>query len=48
MREDSDEEEEWEDVAPVGGRLVVFMAGAVEHEVRPAFAERVALTAWFS
>ena len=38
----------WVDVAPEGGRLVVFMAGAVEHEVLPAYAPRVALTAWFS
>jgi len=40
--------EEWQDVDPIGGRLVVFLAGAVEHEVRPAYAPRVALTAWFS
>lgn len=45
---EGDQVEAWEDVAPEGGRLVVFMAGAVEHEVMPAFAERVALTAWFS
>ena len=34
------------DVAPLGGRLVLFLAGAVEHAVLPCQAERVALTAW--
>lgn len=38
----------WLDVYPQGGRLVIFMSGAVEHEVLPAYAPRVALTAWFS
>ena len=38
----------WLDVFPQGGRLVIFMSGAVEHEVLPAYAPRVALTAWFS
>lgn len=44
----ADRDSNWVDVYPHGGRLVVFMAGAVEHEVLPAFAPRVALTAWFS
>ncbi len=34
------------DVAPLGGRLVLFLAGAVEHAVLPCSAERLALTAW--
>ena len=46
--ETSDANSKWVDVYPQGGRLVVFMAGAVEHEVLPAYAPRVALTAWFS
>lgn len=36
------------DVLPVAGKLVVFMSGAVEHEVLPVYSPRVALTAWFS
>ena len=35
------------DVAPVAGRLVLFLSGAVEHAVLPTKAERVAVTAWF-
>ena len=46
--ETSDANSKWVDVYQQGGRLVVFMAGAVEHEVLPAYAPRVALTAWFS
>ena len=46
--QEAEQEEEWQDVLPEGGRLVVFLAGAVEHEVLPAYAPRVALTAWFS
>ena len=38
----------WRLQVPEGGRLVVFLAGVVEHEVMPAYAPRVALTAWFS
>ena len=34
-------------IAPVAGRLVVFLSGAMDHEVMPAFVPRVALTAWF-
>ena len=34
------------DVAPLAGRLVLFLAGAVEHAVLPCQAERIALTAW--
>ena len=35
------------DVAPIAGRLVLFLSGAVEHAVLPNFSERVAVTAWF-
>eukprot|EP00884_Botryococcus_braunii_P022429 jgi/Botrbrau1/8870/Bobra.50_2s0026.1 len=34
------------DVAPLPGRLVLMLAGAVEHAVLPNFAERFAVTAW--
>lgn len=34
------------DVAPTGGRLVMFLSGAVEHAVLSNSSERVALTAW--
>ena len=36
------------DVAPVGGRLVIFDSGAVEHAVLAASADRVALTVWIN
>ena len=36
------------DVAPLAGRLVMFLSGAVEHAVLPTLAQRVALTAWLS
>jgi SM-20-related protein len=35
------------DVEPVLDRLVVFLSERVEHEVLPAFAPRLALTAWY-
>jgi SM-20-related protein len=35
------------DVLPVGGRLVLFLSQAREHEVLPTNAERLALTGWF-
>jgi Rps23 Pro-64 3,4-dihydroxylase Tpa1-like proline 4-hydroxylase len=34
------------DIAPVAGRLVVFLSGAIEHQVQASFHDRVALTAW--
>jgi SM-20-related protein len=37
----------WVDVAPVLDRLLVFLSERVEHEVRPAWAPRRAVTAWF-
>jgi SM-20-related protein len=35
------------DVEPVLDRLLVFLSERVEHEVLPAFAPRLALTAWY-
>jgi SM-20-related protein len=35
------------DVEPVLDRLVLFLSERLEHEVRPAFAPRLAVTAWF-
>ncbi|MFP2906369.1 2OG-Fe(II) oxygenase [Pyxidicoccus sp. 3LFB2] len=35
------------DVEPSLDRLVVFLSEQVEHEVLPAFAPRLALTAWY-
>ena len=35
------------DIPPVGGRLVVFDSQELLHEVRPAHADRAALTVWF-
>jgi SM-20-related protein len=36
------------EVAPLLDRCVVFLSERLEHEVRPCFAERFALTAWFA
>lgn len=38
----------FEDVAPVGGRLVCFVSDRFPHEVRPASRERLGLTGWFT
>lgn len=35
------------DLAPVGGRAVVFLADRLEHEVLTTHRERLALTAWY-
>eukprot|EP01025_Chloroclados_australasicus_P042866 TRINITY_DN45592_c0_g2_i1.p1 TRINITY_DN45592_c0_g2~~TRINITY_DN45592_c0_g2_i1.p1 ORF type:complete len:422 (-),score=46.19 TRINITY_DN45592_c0_g2_i1:435-1700(-) len=35
------------DIAPLAGRLVLFMSGAVDHAVQPCSSDRVAITAWF-
>ena len=35
------------DLAPIGGRLVVFLSGEFPHEVLPASHERLSLTGWF-
>lgn len=35
------------DLAPVGGRLLVFLADRFEHEVRPGANTRYSLTGWF-
>ncbi|CAM9767859.1 unnamed protein product [Choristocarpus tenellus] len=37
------------DIMPIGGRAVLFLSGAVDHEVRPVTGnrERAALTAWY-
>lgn len=35
------------DLAPVGGRLAVFLSGDFPHEVLPASRERLSLTGWF-
>lgn len=34
------------DVAPLGGRCVVFLSGAVDHAVMPTRFERFAITSW--
>jgi hypothetical protein len=36
------------DVAPLGGRLILFLSGAVDHAIAPAGADLVTATAWFS
>ena len=34
------------DIAPVSGRLIVFLSGVIDHAVLPSHNPRVALTAW--
>lgn len=35
-----------QDVEPLPGRLVLFLSGAIDHEVMPSFGIRVAISAW--
>jgi len=35
------------DIAPIGGRLVMFLSDTFYHEVLPASRDRMSLTAWF-
>ncbi len=35
------------DIAPQGGRLVLFLSDSIAHEVMPAHRERRSLTGWF-
>ncbi|KNC78176.1 hypothetical protein SARC_09383 [Sphaeroforma arctica JP610] len=34
------------EIEPQAGRVIVFLSGAIDHEVMPSYAERLALTAW--
>tara|TARA_R110002050_G_scaffold197027_1_gene331962 strand:+ start:2806 stop:3720 length:915 start_codon:yes stop_codon:yes gene_type:complete len=36
------------DISPLGGRMVLFDAQRVLHEVRPTFRERIGVTVWFT
>jgi len=42
-----DEEGAYQDIQPLGGRLVTFLSARFEHEVLPARRERMSLTGWF-
>ena len=41
-----DGSERYEDVLPLGGRLVVFLSGEIPHEVLPTKKERISITGW--
>jgi SM-20-related protein len=41
-----DGRELYEDVLPLGGRLVVFLSGEIPHEVLPTKKERISITGW--
>lgn len=41
-----DGSELFEDVLPLGGRLVVFLSGEIPHEVIPTKKERISITGW--
>jgi SM-20-related protein len=38
----------WQDVAPLGGRLLVFESARFHHEVRPALDARRSIVGWFT
>ncbi len=38
--------EHYQDILPLGGRLVVFMSGEIPHEVLPTRRERISITGW--
>lgn len=45
---DGFQNKEFTEVKPIPGRLVIFLSGAIDHEVCPVKdAPRVALTTWF-
>lgn len=44
---DPDDPRAYQDILPIGGRLVTFLSAEFEHEVRPARRDRVSLTGWF-
>ena len=44
---DPDDPQAYEEILPIGGRLVTFLSADFEHEVRPARRERLSLTGWF-
>ncbi|KAJ9527645.1 hypothetical protein QJQ45_025916 [Haematococcus lacustris] len=35
------------DIAPLGGRLLLLLSGAVDHAVAPCAADHVMVTAWY-
>ncbi|RIW15103.1 2OG-Fe(II) oxygenase [Algoriphagus lacus] len=41
-----DGSERYEDILPLGGRLVVFLSGEIPHEVLPTKKERISITGW--
>ena len=36
------------DIAPLSGRVVIFLSGAIDHAVLPSHARRVAVSAWMT
>jgi len=38
----------YEDILPIGGRLVCFLSDRFHHEVLPATRERMSVTGWFT
>ncbi len=43
----ADNDSEYIDISPIGGRLVVFLSDTFYHEVLPANRDRMSLTGWF-
>lgn len=41
-----EDESSYQDIAPLAGRLVVFLSGRFPHEVMPAHRDRISLTGW--
>lgn len=37
-----------DEVIPVGGRVVVFLSGVMDHQVMPSYHDRIAMTTWMT
>lgn len=44
---DPEDPRAYQDILPLGGRLVTFLSAEFEHEVKPASRDRISLTGWF-
>lgn len=44
---DPDDPQVYQEILPIGGRLVTFLSADFEHEVLPARRDRLSLTGWF-
>lgn len=47
LYKDLDDPQAYEEILPIGGRLVTYLSADFEHEVRAAKRDRLSLTGWF-